>query len=432
MTEERDRPEKIREAANDEGTRRGRNLGGDPEDERLLTPEFLGLHENREPLWIERIRVLTRSMDLRIPFETSFGRFASLVRLYPEITFRTEGGRTVTGLGECSPLSAPWYDYECHRSVATALGYIVATLTGKSVEAADGLASGAETPVTGVRSFVDRYRWIVGHNMSKAGVEGAYWDAVAKLRGLPVWELWGGTRSRVEAGTSVGLEPTLEALMEKIDRAVEEMKVARVKVKVKPGRDLDCLEAIRNRYPDLRLQADANAAYDLFDPAHLARLKEFDRFGLTMIEQPGPNDDILDHARQLAHLSTPICLDESILHATHARQAIQCFRRYSSPSRLIVNIKPPRVGGYLEAIRIAALCRRNGVSVWCGGMHESALGKTANVHFCSRAEVDLPGDHVSQAPYFVRNVGASPRFREGWIDVPRGVGWGIEDLDLED
>ena len=404
------------------------SVRGNPEE--ALSPAALGLYENPVPLFIQSVRVRTRKMELRIPFETSFGRFDSLVRLYPEITFRTEDGEVVTGVGECSPLSAPWYDDECHRSTAVALGYLTASLTGKGVEEADGFASGTEPPVTGVLSFTSRYRWIVGHPMAKAGVEGAYWDGVARLRGVPMASLWGGTRKAVPTGTSVGLEPTEAALMEKIRVAVEEMGVCRVKLKVKPGRDVAYLEAIRNRYPDLPLQVDANGAYDLFDPAHLALLKAFDRFGLLMIEQPGRNDDILDHARQLAHLETPICMDESIRHATHARQALQLWEEYSSLSRLVVNIKPPRVGGYLEAIRIARLCADRGVSVWCGGMHESALGKTANVHFCSREEVNLPGDHVSQAPYFVRNVGSSPEYRQGYLTVPTGTGWGIEDLDL--
>lgn len=404
------------------------SVRGNPEE--ALSPAALGLYENPVPLFIQSVRVRTRKMELRIPFETSFGRFDSLVRLYPEITFRTEDGEVVTGVGECSPLSAPWYDDECHRSTAVALGYLTASLTGKGVEEADGVASGTEPPVTGVLSFTSRYRWIVGHPMAKAGVEGAYWDGVARLRGVPMASLWGGTRKTVPTGTSVGLEPTEAALMEKIRVAVEEMGGCRVKLKVKPGRDVAYLEAIRNRYPDLPLQVDANGAYDLFDPAHLALLKAFDRFGLLMIEQPGRNDDILDHARQLAHLETPICMDESIRHATHARQALQLWEEYSSLSRLVVNIKPPRVGGYLEAIRIARLCADRGVSVWCGGMHESALGKTANVHFCSREEVNLPGDHVSQAPYFVRNVGSSPEYRQGYLTVPTGTGWGIEDLDL--
>lgn len=399
-------------------------------DERSLTPAFLGILDDDGPLFLEKIRVFSRRMTLRIPFETSFGRFDSLVRHFPAITFRTEDGTTVTGIGECSPLSAPWYDYECHRSVEVALGYLTASLTGKSVDEADGAAAPGLAPVTGVESFLGRYRWIVGHAMAKAGVEGAYWDARARLRGVPVFRLWGGTKSDVEAGTSVGLEPTVEDVLRKVAVAVEEMHIARVKVKVKPGRDLAIVEAIRKRYPSLRLQVDANAAYDLLNPEHLARLKELDAFGLMMIEQPGRNDDIFDHAVRLAHLSTPICLDESILHAVHARQAIALWKQYSAPSRLVINVKPPRVGGYLEAIRIAVLCAASDVSVWCGGMHESALGKTANVHFSSRPEVNLPGDHVSQAPYFVKNVAESPRYEEGRLTVPQGVGWGLGELDL--
>lgn len=390
----------------------------------------LNIHENREPLFIEKIVIHKRAMELRIPFETSFGRFDSLVRLYPEITFRTGAGEKVTGIGECSPLSAPWYDYECHRSVETALQFIVAGLTGKKLEESDGRAAAHLEPVTDVFSFIDRYKWIVGHHMAKAGAEGAYWDAVAQLEQVPVSRLWGGTRQEVETGTSVGLEPTPEELMRKVDVAVGQMQVARVKVKVKPGRDLAYIEAIRKKYPELRLQIDANSAYDLFNPQHLARLKEFDSYDLMMIEQPGRNDDIFDHARQLAGLKTPICLDESILHAIHARQAIDLWQQYSAVERLIINIKPPRVGGYLEAIRIASLCHHHGVSVWCGGMHESALGKTANVHFSARPEVNLPGDHVSQAPYFKVNVADSPEYHAGRLTVPQGLGWGLKNLQL--
>jgi O-succinylbenzoate synthase len=234
----------------------------------------------------------------------------------------------------------------------------------------------------------------------------------------------------VETGTSVGLEAAPEDLLKKIDKAVLQMKVARVKVKVKPGKDLTYIEKIRKSYPDLRLQVDANAAYDLFNPRHLAILKEFDNYNLMMIEQPGPNDDILDHSRQLSDLKTPICMDESILHAVHARQAIELWEQYSSVKKLIINVKPPRVGGYLEAIKIAKLCSENEVSVWCGGMHESALGKTANVHFSSREEVNLPGDHVSQAPYFKINVADSPDYNNGKIRVPDGVGWGLINLNI--
>jgi O-succinylbenzoate synthase len=185
------------------------------------------------------------------------------------------------------------------------------------------------------------------------------------------------------------------------------------------------LKQYRKKYPEILLQVDANAAYDLFKPTDIALLKELDNYNLTMIEQPGRNDDIVDHSRQLAGLTTPICLDESILNVVHTRQAIELWEQYSDTKKLIINIKPPRVGGFLESLKIAQLCSNNGVSVWCGGMYESALGKTANVHFSSRIEVNLPGDYVSQAPYFKEDIAESPVYENGEITVPEGIGWGL-------
>ncbi|MCA0387385.1 MAG: o-succinylbenzoate synthase [Bacteroidetes bacterium] len=391
---------------------------------------YLNVFENQVPLYIEQIKIHTRRFDLSFPFETSFARFDSLIRLFPEITFRTESGDLVTGRGECSPLSAPWYDYECHRSVGIALSYIISALTGKPVEEIDGLPVRGLPPFTDIISFLDRFKWIVGHNMAKSGVEGAYWDAVAQIHSVSVSKLWGGTRKSVSAGTSVGLEPTIEAFIRKIDIAIGELNVSRVKVKVKPGKDVTYIEAVRRKYPDIKLQVDANACYDLFNPVHVAILKEFDNYNLLMIEQPGRNDDILDHSRQLSALKTPVCLDESILNEMHTRQAIELWRQNSDTNKLIINIKPPRVGGFLESIRIAKMCHENGVSVWCGGMYETALGKTSNIHFCSREEVNLPGDHISQAPYFKVNVADSPEYEDGVITVPEGIGWGLKNFSL--
>ncbi len=400
----------------EEGRKAGEE-GSSPEEEGL-TPAKLGIRENTEPLFLERIDLHRKTLELVSPFETSFGRFDRLTRIFPAITFRTRSGDLVTGIGECPPLPAPWYDGECDGTVTVALQYIISSLMPDP------------RPVTDSASFLNRYRWIVGHNMAKAGIEGAYWDAMARLHGVAVRELWGGTRSSVEAGTSVGLEETPAAMMRKVDVAVGEMKAARVKIKVKPGKDVAFVAAIRAKYPDLRLQVDANASYDLFDPGHREALKELDRYNLMMIEQPGRNDDILDHARLLAALETPICLDESILHARHARQAIESWTRYSSLGKLVINIKPPRVGGFLESMRIARLCRNHGVPVWCGGMLESALGKTCNIHFSSREEVNLPGDHVGQGPYFREDIATSLPCREGRIELPGGIGWGIGEVRL--
>lgn len=391
----------------------------------------LSLFNNTKPLFIEKIEVRKRTMQLVKPFQSSYGRFDALVRFFPMITFRTDTGEQVTGVGECPPLSAPWYDGECHRSAEVGISYIMASLTGKSIDDADGLPASNLNPYTDVISFMSTYQWIGGHHTAKVGFEGAYWDAVAQLESKPMYELWGGSRQLVSAGTSVGLESSINEMMVKISYAVEEMKVARIKLKVVPGKEIQYLEAVRKHYPDIPLMVDANGVYDLFNRDHLALLKEMDQFNLMMIEQPGRSDDILDHARQLANLQTPICLDESIINAHHANQAINLWKEHSSLDRLVINIKPPRVGGYYEAIRIAKLCGDAGVSAWCGGMYESALGKTANVHFNSRPELNLPGDHVSQGPYFTDDIAASPEYANGQIRVPEGISWGIGEMAIQ-
>ena len=396
----------------------------------LIIPENPGIFINNKPLFIRKVRVVKKRMEMTIPFETSFGRFSSLTRLFPVIDFETEQGDVFTGTGECPPLDAPWYNYECHRTVEVALEYISSSLTGKPVDLNDGIVALGKSPVTDIYSFINKYRWIVGHEIAKAGVEGAYWDAIAQMNSVPVSTLFGGTKKKVLAGTSVGLESTIDLFMKKIEHAVEGMKVARIKMKIKPGKDINYIEAVRKKYPEILLQVDANAAYDLFNPADIALLKELDNYNLTMIEQPGRNDDIMDHSRQLAGLTTPICLDESILNVVHTRQAIELWEQYSDTKKLIINIKPPRVGGFLESLKIAQLCSNNGVSVWCGGMYESALGKTSNVHFSSRIEVNLPGDHVSQAPYFKEDIAESPVYENGEITVPEGIGWGLKESKL--
>ena len=383
-------------------------------EEATLTPARLGLRARHEPLMIEAVGVARRTLRLTHPFITRGGRTETLERIYPLLRLRNAAGAHLTGIGECPPLATPWYDGECAGTVTVALRHIARSLRADP------------TPITGVDSFIARYGWIVGHAMARVGVEGAYWDAIARHAGVPVWSLWGGQRDRVAAGISLGLEPTPTALLRKVRVAVEEQGLTRVKMKIAPGHDLAFVAAVRRAYPCLQLQVDANSAYDLFDPHHLRALAALDAYDLLMIEQPGPADDLLDHARQLAHLRTPICLDESIRHARHARQAIDCWRRDADPSQLVLNVKPPRVGGFLEAIRIAQLASRHGVPVWCGGMLESGLGKLANLHFSSRAEVSLPGDHVALGPYFTDDPIAPLPCHMGEIALPTDPGWGVD------
>lgn len=374
------------------------------------------ISDGHEPLFIKDITIHKKQMELNSPFEASFGRFDKLTKLFPVITFKDAKGSIITGAGECPPLPAPWYDGECDGTVSVALDFVISSLMANKGEIKDAA------------SFIKRYSWIVGHNIAKIGVEAAYWDAVGKFQNVPVWKLWGGKRGFVESGVSIGLEETPDIMMKKVCIAVEQMKVKRVKIKIKPGKDIRYVEAIRSIYPELCLQVDANASYDLFNDEHINALKELDQFNLTMIEQPGRNNDILDHARRLTSFKTSICLDESIIDASDARKAIECWKLYSSLSKLIINIKPPRVGSFLEAIRIARLCRHYGISTWCGGMLESALGKTSNVHFSSREEVNLPGDHVSFGPYFKEDISESPFYKDGIIEVPEKAGWGNGEL----
>ncbi|KAB2908651.1 MAG: o-succinylbenzoate synthase [Ignavibacteriales bacterium] len=398
--------------------------GGAQRGEISLSSE-LGIFENKEPLFIESVIIHRKEMKLVRAFETSFGRFVAFTRFFPEISFRTELGEIVKGVGECSPLPLPFYDQQCARSTEIGLKYLTAALTGKSYEEANGVAASGLEPVTTVHSFIAKYDKYMGYSISRCAMEAAYWEAVARLYGVPVHKLWGGARNSVPAGTSIGLEPTVDDLMAKVKIAVEEMGVARVKIKIKPGKDIQFLEAIRKKYPDIPLQVDANAAYNINNPSDVARLKELDRYNLLLIEQPGRNDDFIDHAVQLSGLNTPICLDESIHNLQNTRQAIELWKQYSSVEKLIINIKPQRVGGYLESIKIAVLANQNRVKCWCGGMLETALGKTANVHFSARKEVNLPGDHVAQGEYFVEDVAVSPEYKSGTIKVPEGAGWGI-------
>lgn len=371
-----------------------------------------------EPLKMSGVRVVDRKFQLVNPFTTSFGTIKELTRFYPVIKFKTQDGKEIQGIGECPPLPYPWYDGEAHDLTQIALGqYLIPLLKQFKGE------------ITNVKDFLRIYGGVTGvqrNFMAKVGLEGAYWDAVGKLTGQPVYKLWGGEISQVEAGTSVGGR-NIEETLERIERAVE-MGVRRVKVKIKPGFDVSLVEAIRKRYPNLLLQVDANSSYDLLNPDHIEVLKALDKFGLLMIEQPLWNDDRYYHLMLSREIETPICLDESIENARHAAEAIEMWKNAGILDRLIINIKPPRVGGFWEAVKIAKLCRRYGVRTWCGGMLESALGKTANVHFSTLT--DLPGDHVSQGKYFIEDIADSPLLEDGYITVPQEPGWGVRNLKL--
>lgn len=389
-----------------------------------LRKQLLKVKENlkpieHSPMKILDARVFPIEMELEKAFETSFGRFDRMTKVFVTMTLEDQDGKKVTGIGESSPLPFPWYDGESHETVLTVINkHILPKFRDEEKPL---------KPIMSVEGLKQLYGGIVGNNMAKVGFEAAYWDALGKHLGIPVSQLWGATRTEVEVGTSIGLEATAEAMLEKVDQAVEQ-GVKRIKIKIKPGRDVYYVKAIREKYPLLMLQVDGNAAYDLDNPEHVTALAELDDYHLTMIEQPLNNDDRHYHLELSRKIRTPICLDESILNVRHAIEVIETWAKEGILDRLVINIKPPRVGEFWEGVQIAKICEAVGVPVWCGGMLESALGKTANVHFSALSGVNMPGDHVSQGKYYKKDIADPLEAVNGLIAVPTEPGWGVKNL----
>ena len=255
-----------------------------------------------------------------------------------------------------------------------------------------------------------------GHEMAKAALEMAIWELWARRDGVPLWRLLGGRGGEIDAGVSVGLQKDEVALLERVDVEVA-AGYRRVKVKIKPGRDVALVAAIRARFPRLPLMVDANSAYTLEAADHL---RELDRFSLTMIEQPLGWDDIVDHAVLQKRLATPLCLDESIRSGDDARRALDLG------ACRVVNVKVGRVGGFAGALAVHDACRARGAPVWCGGMLESGIGRLANVHLQTLPGFTLPGDTSASARYFEEDLVDPPVVvsPEGRIAVPEGPGIG--------
>ena len=264
----------------------------------------------------------------------------------------------------------------------------------------------------------DRLALVRGHNMAKTGLEEALWDVEARQKGIPVAQLLGSTNPRIESGVSVGIQDTPDELLELVKGYLAQ-GYRRIKVKIKPGWDVEVVRALRQRWPEAPLMVDANSAYTLEDADHLAALDDFD---LMMIEQPLAYDDIYQHSLLQRQLRTPVCLDESIHTPAHALAALELG------SCRIINIKPGRVGGLAQARRIHDLCRERGVPVWCGGLLEVGVGRAHNVAIASLPGFTLPGDVSASDRYFERDV-IEPPFclnPDGTIDVPQGPGIGVE------
>jgi o-succinylbenzoate synthase len=318
--------------------------------------------------------------EIRMPlvhfFETSFGRTTE--RRILLVTAHCEGA---DGWGECVAGEGPFYSSEWTESAwATIRDFLAPTLIGPT------LASGRESA-----ALMGRIR---GHRMAKAALENALWDAEARQKKLPLWSLLGGTRSEVVCGVSIGIQDSVEQLLEKIHVELA-AGYRRIKVKVKPGWDVNVLEKIRSCWPDITLSCDANSAYSLDEVEHL---RKFEQFNLLMIEQPLWDDDIYYHARLQLELQTSICLDESIRHARDAAFAVDVG------ACRIVNIKVGRVGGFSEAKKVHDICQAGGVPVWCGGMLESGIGRAHNIALSTLENFRLPGDVSASKRYWQEDI----------------------------
>ncbi|MYA80961.1 MAG: o-succinylbenzoate synthase [Acidobacteriia bacterium] len=335
---------------------------------------------------IDRITLREIRMPLVHPFETSFGRTTERRILLVEVE---EDG--AVGWGEVTCGERPFYNEEWVDAAWLILRDFVAPRI-------------LDIDIASAADVAGRSSHIRGHHMARGGLETAAWDLEARKLGLPLWQHIGGSRTEIDCGVSIGIQDSVEELLELIEREVR-AGYQRIKIKIKPGWDVEVVRQVRAAFRTVRLMADANSAYALSDAAHLRRLDEFD---LMMIEQPLPHDDIIDHAQLQARLDTPICLDECIRTARHAEQAIEMN------AGRIINVKLGRVGGFSEALLVHNVARAHGIPVWCGGMLESGIGRAHNIALSTLDNFTLPGDVSASKRYWKRDI----------IDPPVEVGPG--------
>jgi O-succinylbenzoate synthase len=347
---------------------------------------------------IEFIVLREIRMSLKSPFETSFGTTQARRIILVEVI--VDGA---TGWGEVTASETPAYNAETTDTAWHVLSdFIAPSLIGKVVSG----ASDVPTLLSHIR----------GHEMAKSGVENAIWDADAQVKGLPLSKLLGGTLEQINCGVSLGIREDPRTLVGKV--ADEVLRgYQRIKLKIKPGKDLAHVAAVRKEFPDIRLSVDANSAYRLEDAAHL---RELDAFQLLMIEQPLHWDDIHAHAKLQAQIQTAICLDECIHNTRHAVSAIEL------QACRIINLKLGRVGGHTEAWRVQEVCRHLSIPVWCGGMLESGIGRAHNIAMSTLPGFALPGDVSASQRYWDEDV-IEPEVTVtalGTIVVPKAAGLG--------
>ena len=350
---------------------------------------------------VDRIVLRQIAMPLVHFFETSFGRTHARKMVLVEVQ-----AAGVSGWGEVTCGENPFYNEEWTLSAWNIVRDYVAPRV-------------LHHEFTSAAEVADRSAHIRGHFMARGGVEAAFWDLEARLNGVPLHrQIGGGAIAEIPCGVSIGIQNTVPDLLKTIEKELA-AGYQRIKIKIKPGWDVDVIREVRQAFPHILLMADANSAYTLEHTEHLKRL---DEFNLMMIEQPLAHDDIVDHAVLQAQIETPICLDECIRTVHHAEQAI------ALAAGRIINIKLGRVGGFREAKRVHDLAQDHGIPVWCGGMLESGIGRAHNIALATLPNFTLPGDVSASKRYWSRDiirpaVEVSPR---GAITAPSGVGFGYE------
>src|ERR1700694_3864551 len=350
---------------------------------------------------LEAVELRRISLSLVAPFETSFG-----VQTERDVLLLKAVTSDGVGWGECVAMEEPVYSYEYVDGAQHVLiHHLLPRLLGRDLEAEH--VAGLLRPVH-------------GHYMAKAAIEMAILDAQLRARGESFAKYFGAVRTAVDCGVSVGIHASIPGLLTTVG-GYSDQGYRRIKLKIKPGWDVEPVRAVRERFGSVPLQVDANTAYSLSDARQLAQLDQFD---LLLIEQPLPEEQMLAHAELAKLVRTPICLDESITSAQAAEDAIELG------ACRIINIKPGRVGGYLEARRIHDLCMSRGVPVWMGGMLETGIGRAGNVAMAALTNFTRPGDPSASNRYYHRDITQPFVLRDGRLDVPDGPGLGV-DVDLE-
>lgn len=343
-------------------------------------------------------------LPLVSPFTTSFMTQTSRSTYLVEATLDVDGEQ-VTGWGECVAINQPLYSSEFVEGCAIVTQRWLAPLL-------------FAVPDLTAETVAHHLRHVIGNQMAKAAVEMAILDGQLRAQGRSFASYLGGVVDQVPSGVSVGIHDSAEETVRAIGNYIDQ-GYARIKLKIQPGADLEPVAAVRREFgDDLPFQVDANAAYTLVDASHLRRL---DEHGLLLIEQPLGEADIRQHAQLASLMHTPICLDESIESSEAAADAI------SLGAAAVINIKPGRVGGYLEARRIHDLARAHGIAVWCGGMLETGVGRAANAALAALPGFTLPGDISGSDRFYQHDIVTEPmRMSDGVVDVPTGPGFGVE------